>query len=84
MSLVSYEHYLAFNGFVSQQLDDIQEGREIGLSGKLTKDNIGKALLVRGLPYGSKVEDILKFFNGFGKLSSENVIVEINQGRRTG
>jgi RNA recognition motif-containing protein len=51
----------------------------------LTDDNRDKALLVRGLPFKIQVSEIIEFFDGYGKITEENIHIEESApGRRTG
>lgn len=39
---------------------------------------------MRGLPYKVEADDIIGFFEGFGKITSEDIFIEESNGRRTG
>lgn len=39
---------------------------------------------MRGLPWKVTAEEILEFFDGFGKISAEEVFIEEFNGKRTG
>ena len=39
---------------------------------------------MRGLPYKIQVEDIVKFFGGFGDVTDKSVFIEEFNGKRSG
>ena len=52
---------------------------------KVTEENKTKCLLIKGLPFKIQVREIVKFFEGFGTISSDNIFVEESApGRKTG
>ena len=57
---------------------------DVALTGKVNEGNGDKALVLRGLPFRVKVEEIIEFFEGFGKLSEDKIFIEEEAGRRTG
>mgnify|MGYP001069405570 FL=1 len=54
------------------------------LSNYVGQDNKDRALVMRGLPYKIEAEDIIKFFDGFGKITDQDIFIEENNGKRTG
>ena len=57
---------------------------DVLLSGRLTEATKEKALMMRGCPWRVQVDEIITFFDGFGTIKSENVIIEEKEGKRTG
>lgn len=54
------------------------------LTGKVNDGNKDRALVMRGLPFRVKLEEIIEFFSGYGKLAEDDIFVEEEAGRRTG
>ena len=80
--VISYGDYLKFNAGGSGGSNF--EKKDISLMGKVNDGNRDRALVVRGMPFRVKLEEIIEFFEGYGKLSSEDIFVEEEAGRRTG
>lgn len=47
-------------------------------------DNQERSLVMRGLPYRVQVDTIQQFFDGHGKLTSDEIFIEEFNGKRTG
>ena len=54
------------------------------LSDHINASNQEKSLCMRGLPFRVKMEEIVSFFEGYGNVTSDNIFIEENDGRRTG
>jgi RNA recognition motif-containing protein len=61
-----------------------EEPQEVSLAGKVNDSNKDRALCLRGLPFRVKMEEIIEFFEGFGKVTAEDVLIEEEAGRRSG
>jgi RNA recognition motif-containing protein len=81
LSLISYGDYTRFNGPPSKGGN---QGSYVKLSKFVTADNKDRALVMRGLPYKVEPEDIIGFFEGFGKITPGDIFIEESNGRRTG
>ena len=57
---------------------------DVALTGKINDGNKDRALVMRGMPFRVKVEEIIEFYEGYGKLTSDQIFVEEEGGRRTG
>ena len=47
-------------------------------------DNQDRCLLMRGCPWTVTEGEIVQFFDGYGKLASQEVFIEVRHGKRTG
>jgi len=54
------------------------------LSKYVGPDNQERSLVMRGLPYKVQPAEVIKFFDGFGKVNETNVFIEEFNGKRTG
>jgi len=61
-----------------------QAGSVVKLSKYVGNDNKDRALLMRGCPWKITEEEIMEFFDGFGKLTKEEIFIEEFNGKRTG
>ena len=43
-----------------------------------------KALVMKGLPFRVQMDEIIEFFDGYGSVTEDKIIIEENGGRRTG
>ena len=59
-------------------------GNTTQLSKFVNDDNQEQCLVMRGLPYRITTDEILAFFDGFGKLAEEQVHIEEFNGKRSG
>lgn len=83
LEIISYKEYQTFNfGLKGKSL----AGCFVSSIGeKVTEENKTKCLLIKGLPFKIQVREIVKFFEGFGTISSDNIFVEESApGRKTG
>ena len=39
---------------------------------------------MKGLPFRVQMDEVVSFFDGYGKITEENIVIEENGGRRTG
>jgi len=83
LSLISYGDYTRFNGPPAGTYGG-NPGSYIKLSKYVSADNKDRALVMRGLPYKVEPEDIITFFDGFGKITPGDIFIEESNGRRTG
>lgn len=83
LSLISYGDYSRFNGPPAGSYGG-NPGSYVKLSKYVGPDNKDRALVLRGLPYKVESEDIIKFFDGFGKITADDIFIEESNGRRTG
>jgi RNA recognition motif-containing protein len=81
LSLISYGDYLRFNGPVTSGSGS---GTDVRLSQYVGEDNKDRCLVCRGLPYKITADEVVEFFKGYGKLSTEDVFIEEYRGSRTG
>ena len=77
---MSYGDYMKFNAGGGGR----PEQKDVPLTGKVNDGNKDRALVMRGLPFRVKLEEIIEFFSGYGKLAEEDIFVEEEAGRRTG
>lgn len=85
LSLISYGDYTRFNGGPAPSGSyGGAPGSYVKLSNYVGQDNKDRALVMRGLPYKIECEDIIKFFDGFGKITDQDIFIEENNGKRTG
>lgn len=85
LSLISYGDYTRFNGGPAPSGSyGGAPGSYVKLSNYVGHDNKDRALVMRGLPYKIEADDIIKFFDGFGKITDQDIFIEENNGKRTG
>ena len=56
----------------------------VKLSDHVTDENKSKALMMRGIPFRSTMDEIIGFFDGHGTLTEDKITIEEMNGRRTG
>ena len=56
----------------------------MSLNNKVNDANKDRALVLRGMPYRVKLDEIIEFFEGYGKLTTDDIYVEEEAGRKTG
>lgn len=78
LSVISYADYRNFNG------PSYGSGNVVRLSKYVNSDNQDRSLVMRGLPYRVTDDQIQKFFDGYGNLSGDNIVIEEFNGKRTG
>jgi RNA recognition motif-containing protein len=83
LSLISYGDYSRFNGPPSGTFGG-PKGSYVKLSKYVGPDNKDRALVMRGLPYRIEASEIIAFFEGFGKITEQDIFIEENNGKRTG
>ena len=54
------------------------------LSSHVGHENKERALVMRGLPYKVTEEEIIQFFEGYGKLTTKDIFIEQRYNKRTG
>lgn len=84
LSLITYGDYTRFNGGPVAGNYGGQPGSYVKLSNYVGPDNKDRALVMRGLPYKVEADDIIKFFEGHGKITDQDIFIEENNGKRTG
>ena len=50
----------------------------------VTAEVMDKALIMKGLPFRVQMDEIVDFFDGYGKVTEENIVIEQQGRRRTG
>ena len=60
------------------------ERKTLKLSSVVNDDNIAKALVLRGLPFRVKMDEIKEFFSEICEVSEDNIHIEEEEGRRSG
>ena len=91
---ISYGRYKSFNkDFVGRERETSSFGGGGGgsyggddavkLSDHVNSENRSKALMMRGIPFRSTVDEIIGFFDGF-EVKEEGITIEEMNGRRTG
>ena len=83
LSLISYGDYSRLNGPPAGTFGG-NPGSYVKLSKFVNQDNKDRGLVMRGLPYKVEPEDIIKFFDGFGTITAQDIFIEESNGRRTG
>jgi len=87
LSLITYGDYSKFNGPAAGAAGG-KYGGQAGSTVKLSKfvgnDNEDRGIVMRGCPWKITPEEVMEFFDGFGKLTPEDVIIEEFNGKRTG
>jgi RNA recognition motif-containing protein len=90
LSVISYGDYTRFNGPPGGTYGGAggsyggTPGSYVKLSKYVSQDNKDRALVMRGLPYKVEAADIIKFFEGFGKITDQDIFIEETNGKRTG
>lgn len=77
LSVISYGDYRNFNG-------PSYGGTVVKLSKYVSQSNKDQCLVMRGLPYRVKEDEIQKFFDGYGNVRAEDIFIEEFNGKRTG
>ena len=83
LSAISYGDYSKFNGPPAGSYGGAP-GSYVKLSKYVGPDNKDRALVMRGLPYKVEAEEIIKFFDGFGTITDQDIFIEESNGKRTG
>lgn len=87
LSTITYGDYLSFNGPAGGSGSAAAggfSGNTVQLSRFVNDENMDKCLMMRGLPYRITIEEVVAFFDGFGKLTEEAIHVEEFNGKRSG
>jgi len=84
LSLISYGDYSRFNGGPPAGTFGGNPGSYVKLSNYVGPENKDRALVMRGLPYKVEAEEIIKFFDTFGKITDSDIFIEETNGKRTG
>lgn len=81
---MNYGDYMRFNAGGNGGGGSRAPKEDVALTGKVNDGNKDRAICIRGLPFRVKVEEIIEFFEGYGKLAEDAVFIEEEAGRRTG
>lgn len=85
MSVITYGDYSKFNGPVNAGGNfGGKPGSTVKLSKFVGKDNQDRSIVMRGCPWKITTEEVTEFFDGFGKLTEEDIFIEEFNGKRTG
>lgn len=68
--------------------DSVRSSQGLESAGKLSQcvnaDNLPRSLLMRGCPWKVTPEEIISFFKDFGTMTTNDIFIEDQNGRRTG
>jgi len=81
---MAYKDYLKFNAGGNGGKVVKREQVDVSLKGKANDGNKDRALVLRGMPFRVKLEEIIEFFEGHCKLTEDDFFIEEEAGRRTG
>ena len=56
----------------------------IKMSTRVNLDNQNRTLILKGLSFRTRVDDVVKFFQGHGSITRRDIHMEVLQGRTTG
>jgi RNA recognition motif-containing protein len=91
LSVVSYDDYVNFNPKYTNRGDDRdskgfcgQQGSYIKLYQCVNKENLDRALVLRGLPYRISVLQLQTFLEGHDTVPADQIFIEEFNGKRTG
>jgi len=80
LSVITYGDYMKFNG----PSGGSGNGTFVRLSKFVSNDNKERCVVMRGLPYKVTAEEIIKFFDGYGKVTEDDIFIEEQNGKRSG
>ena len=83
LEIITYKQYKSFHlGLKGKSLVGCFVS---SLGEKITQENKNKCLFMKGLPFKIQVREVVRFFDGYGKISSDDIFIEESApGRKTG